>query len=127
MAPTLDPFIRVVMNMMQRYGATGSLLVAGPGTYNPATLKTEPQIVSHPVKMITMEFIQMSSGVKNKAGSMIKEGDKQVFMQPDETIPVPRPEIDKITYKGVQHSIVSFKELNPSGNKAVLYELYVRQ
>lgn len=127
MASTLDPFIRVVMNMMQRYGATGSLVVTGPGAYNAATLKTEPQVVAHPVKMITMEFIQMSSGVKNRAGSMVKEGDKQVFIQPDETVPVPRPEIDKIIYKGIQHSIVTFKELNPSGDRAVLYELYVRQ
>jgi hypothetical protein len=127
MASTLDPFIRVVMNMMRQFGGDGQLVVTSTGEYDPASGKTPKVTQKIPARVIVLDYMQKIEGVGNKTGTMIQDGDKQAFMQPSADVPTPRPEIDKIIYKGVPHSIVSFKELNPTGTKAILYELFIRQ
>jgi hypothetical protein len=128
MASTLDPFVRVVTNMMRRFGGPSTLIYKGEsGEYDPSQSGPQTTDVEFPVRTITFDYIQKVEGVGTKTGSMIQDGDKQVYMQPSASVPRPRPEIDKIVYKNTTYSIVSVKEMDVTGSTVILYELCIRQ
>ncbi len=119
-----DPFIRTVLNMMTRFG--GDFIMSAPdvSSYDVSTSTATVTPVQHTVRAIIMDYVPKLEGVGN--GSLIQSGDKQVFMKPDDAIPAPDPLINTLLINGVKYRIVTIKELNPSGTKVVLYEMYVR-
>lgn len=127
MAPSLDPTIRTVYNMITRYGGDSTLVVLTQGEYDPTQGEAVTQETLHTVRTLAFDYIQKADGVGTKFGTLIQDGDKQLFMLPKAGVPAPRPQVDKITYEGVRHSVVALKALNPSGNKVIMYEMYIRK
>lgn len=122
----LDPIIRTVLNMITRYGGTSVLTVSSPGTYDVSTSSVIEINTDYTVKMIAFDYFQKVSGMNTEINTLIRNGDKQVFMLP-EANPRPTPAVDSLVYNGIRHSIVSVKDLNPSGSQSILYELYIRE
>lgn len=123
-----DPLIRTVLTMMSRYGGDATLVVdSGDGIYDPATSTTTPNIKEYPLRILAQDYIQKTNGIVSETGKLIQTGDKQFFIQPDDTVPVPRVGVDYIIFQGKRWMPVTLKDYNPSGTKSYLYEVFARQ
>ncbi len=122
----LDPFIRTVLNMMNMFGGDSILVVSSEGAYNPQTSSVSRTETQHAIKTLAFDYIQKHDGESVMSNTLIRSGDKQLYVQPS-TFPRPRAKTDSVIYKGIKHSIVTIKEINPSGTSIVLYELFIRE
>lgn len=120
----LDPIARTVMNMMRVRGGTSYLQVKVPPVYDPATSTTTSGIEEYEVRTIVFDYLPKFSGEITTDGTMIKAGDKQVFMNPAN---IPKPKRgDVVLLSGTKWTVVTVKDHNPSGSNSYLYELFVR-
>lgn len=124
---TLDPFIRVVTDMMRRFGGNHTLVKSVDGPYNYDTDSSPSLITEYPIRMIAFDYVQKKDGLGTAFNKSIQEGDKQFYIKPDDSVPFPTPEKDHIIYKGVKHNVVAVKEINPTGSKVIFIEVYGRQ
>jgi len=123
----IDPLIRTVLTMMSRYGGDARLVVdTGESTYDPETSKTTSAIKEYNIRVLAQDYIQKTSGITTQLGTLVKTGDKQFFIQPDEDVPMPRPGVDFIVFEGKQWTVTTIKDYNPSGAKSYVYEVYAR-
>lgn len=121
-----DPFIRTVSDMMRRFGGNGVLEVTKGGVYNPETSSVEPQVIEYAMRAMIFDYVPRmdGAGVENK--SLIRNGDKQMFVKTDPELPAPEAN-DRITFGGITYAVIVAKELNPSGSAPIYYELYLRE
>ena len=119
--------IRVVTNMMSRYGGPATALVVDEGVYDTTTSENVvgPD-TEYDVLAMVFDYTLQSNGLQTAQGTLIETGDKQVFVQPLATMPVLRPNKDFFLVGNVKYRIVTYKELNPSQSANVLIELFVR-
>lgn len=123
----LDPLIRSVVMMMNRFGGQATLLVStGEETYDPETSTTTSAETPYQVRIIAQDYIQKTNGFIAQVGGMVQTGDKQFFIQPDDLIPMPRPGVDTIIFEGRKWNINTIKDYNPSGTKSYMYEVFAR-
>ena len=130
----VSSFDGVVARMMQRLGATTTVSVpSDTGVYNPETSEYVTVTTNYQVRVLVFDYTLQSNGTQINKNTLIEAGDKQVFIQPlnktDPALSLPRlrPEKDFITLYGDVYRIVTVKELNPSMNDAVLFELLARK
>lgn len=125
----MDDFDRIVLEFMQETIPAPNVLIENPGTaeYDPSTgtlTATSTQTTSYG---ILMDLTLQSNGASLKYGTMVQQGDKELYLQPPATTtPVVQGQT-KITVAGVVWSIVTMKEVNPTGVRPILYTLYVRR
>lgn len=129
MATALDPIIRTISNMMSRFGGTSTLTVTtSESSYDYDTSTSEEVVTDYPVQSIAFDYIQKKDGIGSGEGNtLIRSGDKQIFIKPYPSLPLPNPRTDNVTYKGTVYTIVTVKDYNPSGVQSVLYELFIRE
>ncbi len=122
-----DPLVRGILLMMRQFGGLATLVVdTGNEQYDYETSKTIKSIQEYPIKVIAQDYIQKAAGITTTAGGLVKTGDKQFFIVPDETVPAPRTGVDHIIFEGKKWTPIAFKDYNPSGVKSYLYEVYAR-
>ncbi len=127
MSTPLDPIIRTVFNMMRQFGGTSTFTVSIEGPYDYET-STAPVIhVDYTVQTLCFDYLQKKDGIGTETSALIQNGDKQMFIRPKEGVPFPIPRSDTVTYKGEKFNIVTAKDINPSGNLSVLWEIYLRK
>lgn len=127
MGPATNTLLRTVGQMMQRFGGDATLVVdSGDSTYDPETSTTVSSVKSYPIRVLAFDYIQRLSGMTVQDGTLIKTGDKQVFIKPDSKVPTPRIGVDKITFEGRNWTVLALKAHNPSGTMPYVYEAYVR-
>lgn len=121
----LDPIARTVMNMMRVRGGTSYLQVKVVPVYDPATSTASAGgVEEYEVRTIVFDYLPKFSGETTADGTMIKAGDKQVFMNPAN---IPKPKRgDVVLLSGTKWTVVTVKDHNPSGSNSYLYELFVR-
>lgn len=101
--------------------------------YSDATGINTPVTLSVPCQAILLEHQLRVAGDRTQNTSLIREGDKLLYMRPPEktdTLRLPlvlNPASDTITVAGLDYSIVTFKQTNPSAVNCVLYEIYLRR
>ena len=123
-----DAFVRVVSNMMSRYGGTAVISTFVEGGYNPATSSSyDDKRVDTTVQTIVFDYVPKTSGSGTTDGTLIKSGDKQIFVKSSDTMVLPSAKTDFITYKGVKYQIITVKEMNTSGNNSLFLEIFGRQ
>ncbi len=127
MLPSLDPIVRTVYNMMKYRGGTSILVVPTLGDYDPATSSASNIEESFEVKTIKFDYLQKRDGETSQTNSLIRDGDKQVWMQPDTFAPKPEAKKHSLIFNGVKHNIITVKEVNPSGCNPIIYELFIRE
>lgn len=83
--------------------------------------------VDSPVTAVLLDLTLQSNGLSLKYGTEILTGDKEAYMLPPANPIKINPGSDKLTFAGIQYTVVTFKEINPSGTKPYVYMLYLRR
>jgi hypothetical protein len=124
----VDPIARTVLMMMARSGGDATLVApTGEPVYDPETSTVVSPQASYPIRVLVFDYILKTQGIGTMDSTLIRSGDKQVFVKPSPDVPTPKARIDSIIFQGHKYNIVVVKELNPSGSNVVLYELYARE
>lgn len=128
---SIDDLSRVVMEFM----ADDPLTVTyqkNTTSYSDATGASTITTVSIPCQAIFLEHQLRTSGDSTKDSTLIRQGDKLLFMRPPEKTDAFRlplvidPAADRIIVAGATYKIVTFKQTNPSAANCILYEIYLR-
>jgi hypothetical protein len=99
---------------------------AGEGTYDPATSTTTPSTTEYVIRLLAQDYIQRAGGIATAIGGLVMTGDKQFWIKPEDGVPLPRPGVDFIIYEGKRWTVTTVKDMNPSGGKSYVYEVYAR-
>lgn len=123
----IDPIVRTVVNTMRTRGGDATLVLPdGEPVYNPATSTATSPETSYTIRVLVFDYIQKNMGMNTDAGGLIQSGDKQMFVQPQSTLPKMRPRVGHVLYQGMKFDIITAKEVNPSGGNVILHELFIR-
>lgn len=131
----MNAFDRVVLSMMSKFGTTGSIYVAISESYDPSTSENTVSYQDYPVNIMLFDYVRKTEGEGTQSNTLIKTGDKQVFVQPPQktevgiALPHLNSNRDLLKLGDKTYKIVTAKQLNPSMTQdgSVLYELYVRE
>lgn len=123
----LNPIVRTVSNMILRYGGECTVIVPTEGAYNYETSSVDIIETPYIVKMIAFDYLQRLAGTGAESNSLIRNGDKQIFMMLAAGQPLPNPVTDSVVYKGIKHNIITVKDINPSGLKSYILEVFCRE
>ena len=120
-------FISTVNTFLIEFGGPAVFVRVNAGVYDPILSKVTQTEFLYNTTAIMMDYIKKDEGVKDRENSLIRSGDKQVFIRPILNGPYPKQGVDFIEMAGVRRKIVSVKEVNPSGLEPIFFELYVRE
>lgn len=128
-----DDFHRMIASMMADFGFSASYVSVGEPVANDAdgTVSSPETII--PVQAIVQELPRPNQGVTNNTGSLIQEGDQQLYIRPTEQVDIlaaailVNPTRDYVIINNVRWKVVVMKQHNPAANENILYELYIRK
>lgn len=122
----IDPIVRTVMNLMRQFGGDMELTTEmGEPVYDPTTSTVELQERAWTVRAIVFDYLPKHAGVGLETNSLIRAGDKQVWIMPGD-FPGPEAKKSSVIIKGVKYTIQVIKELDPTGSNVIVYECYAR-
>lgn len=128
----MNDFDEAILEFMEESGTTATY-IKRTGTYDPAQgqyVGTEKKI---PVQVLILDLTLQSNGLVTKFGTNILAGDKELFVRPPhKTAPGTAPLVidpanDSIRVGNVEYKIASMKEVNPTGNDTIVFNLHVRR
>lgn len=119
-----DPFIRVVVNMMNRFSGSSILTITGEDEYDPATSTGTQTSTNYTVRSMVFDYPDKKDGLGLVLPTGVEKGYKQMFVEPS-GFPQPRPNVDKVTHQGHTYSIATVKEVNTTGSNCILYEFMI--
>lgn len=132
-------FRDAVRDFMDEYGAEATYITQmDVGSYDPATATNTVNIGEFPVRAIMAELSLQSNGAKSKYRTVIREGDKMLYVEPTaDMLPIlfpsgmleVDPTDDRIILGGVTYKVVTAKVVDPTAGLTlpILWELYVRR
>jgi len=128
-----EDFDAIVADFMQEFGFTATLVRRLTPVHDDTNGTVTTPIVSIPVEAIRMELIRPVEGSGSRTGTLIQDGDLQLFVRPTEksdyfaaALQV-SPNTDSFVINGKSWKIVTCKEYNPSADDCILYEFYIRK
>jgi hypothetical protein len=125
-------FDLAVAELMDEFGFLATYM-QGTGTYNPSTGVNNISYREIQVQAIQMDLNLRSNGVSVGQGTLIQDGDKQLFIRPPnktdtDSDPITiNPEADKIKINNTVWRILTSKEINTDASNQILFELYIRR
>jgi hypothetical protein len=124
-----EDFDAVVSGMMADYGRTGTYVKTIAGVYDPNTGTVTTTEVQATVKLILMDLTLQSNGYSTKYGTLIQAGDKEMYVAPTSQMQLLGidPATDTVKVGNIVYKVVTFKEVNPTGDRPIVYSLYVRR
>jgi len=126
----MTDFDSTVLELLLEVGTTATYTSVQPGAYNPSTGTVSLTKVDQTVQAALFDLTLQSNGMSLKYGTTIKAGDKEAYMLPPQKTggqPITvAPGVDKFTIAGVAYTVVTFKEVNPTGSDPCVYFLYLR-
>ncbi len=78
------------------------------------------------MKAIVLDYINKFEGSAQQQNTLIRTGDKQVFLYPSQYVKDIDPTSDKLQLGSKVYDIVVVKEMNPNLSNTLYWELYVR-
>lgn len=124
---SFSPFYDVVKTFMGLYGGDSVLIHVGDSVYDPNT-STQTNVEDlYNVRTLAFDYVSKFDGFTTHPNSLIKTGDKQIFMKPLDFAPDPRVDVDFIEAGGVRRRIISCKKLSPDNSNVLLFELFTRE
>lgn len=128
---TQPDFDRAALELLTEFGGSGTYSQRGSATYDPSTGLVSSTPFSQTVTIALFDNTRPNNGFGVKLGTEILAADKEAYMIPPQknggTVMTIDPVNDNITVGGVTYSIVTFKEVNPSGADPILYMFYLRR
>lgn len=118
----IDPIVRTVANLIKHRGGQIGMVVTKAGVYDPETSSVSTQTMCYMPVGISLDAKESLA-----TGSLIKVGDKQVFMKPDSNIPAPDQTSTELRIDGDNWKVYLVKPMNPSGSQVIYYEIYARR
>ncbi len=122
-----DGILASVTRMIARYGGPGQFIHNAVGVYDPSVGTATATQTAYPVSLVAFDFLQKKDGDAGQGNTLIRSGDKEIYMTSNVLLPRPVPKADSIIYTGRKYSIVTVKELNPSGLVSIVYQLFIRE
>lgn len=107
--------------MLMRFGAVATLRRFTGSTYDPNTGANVPSYTGLPTVAVVLPFETTQYGSEFNAGTLIQAGDQKAFLDPASPVQAG----DKLTWQGVDRSIVAAKTYSPAG-VPVLHEVLIR-
>lgn len=129
----MDDFDELVLSFMCEYGVIATYIQIPEGVYDTATGENVVTPVEIPVEALQLDLPLTRNGASTQNGTLIQDGDKQFFVRPPNKTDcnaaplVVNPAADKLRIGSVEWNIITFKEINTTGNNQILIELYVRR
>lgn len=124
----LDPIVRTINNILTRYGGTCIVTInIDDGEYDYATSTAVISKTDYTVQMIAFDYIQRMQGIGSETNTLIRSGDKQLFIKQTAGMPLPNPATDSVIYNGTRFNIITVKDVNPSGASSFVLEVFVRE
>lgn len=118
----IDPVVRAVLNLLKTRGGPITMLSNKSGVYDPLT-----QTVGVVSKSHTVQGIVDEAKVTFASQGLVKEGDKHIFMRPDENTPNPTTGDTEFKIKGETFRAYLVNEVNPSGDNVIYFEVFARR
>lgn len=126
-------FDAVVMEFMRDFPMVATYVSQTDGVYDPATGTTPQTRTETEVEAILLDLTLSSNGLSTRHGTTVIAGDKQLVVRPpNKTDPLAPPLVintasDRVIVFGQDYKVVTYKEINPTGNDVILYDLYLRR
>lgn len=123
----LNGIVKTIDNIINLYGGTCTIRSTSGEVYDPETSTTALEFTDYNVKMVAFDYLQRLSGTGAETNSLVRTGDKQLYVKLLNDQPMPNPVTDSVIYKGIRHNIITIKDTNPSGNYSYILELFIRE
>jgi len=131
----MNAFDRTVASMMSKFGTTAYISVAISEEYDPSTSENTVTFQDYLVNIMVFDYVRKTEGEGTEKDTLIKTGDKQVYVQPPQktevglALPHLNANRDMLKIGSNTYKIITVKQLNPSlaQDSCVLYELYIRE
>lgn len=106
--------------------STTATLIKTTSTYNPATSESIVTESRFTMQAIPFDYINKFQGASQQTGTLIRSGDKQVFLKPIPSVIDIDPTADKLQIGSKVYDIITVKECNPTLTDSLYWELFVR-
>lgn len=129
----ISDFDDVVVEFMRDYPMLATYVQQTDGVYNPTTGSMSSTTVQTEVDAILLDLTLSSNGLSTRHGTTVIAGDKQLVVRPpnkkDPLAPalVINTATDRVIVNGIPYKVVTFKEINPTGDNPILFDLYIRR
>lgn len=101
-------------------------LIKRTSVYDPNTSENVVTEKHYTMKAIPFDYLNKFQGVSTQTDTLIKTGDKQVYLKPTPLVVSIDPSADRLQIGSVIYKIVTVKEVNPTLTNPIYYELFVR-
>lgn len=115
------------IELVTEFGSNSVYTNYSAGSYDPATSKVTHTSTAQTTKAVLLDLTLQSNGLSLKYGTEILAGDKEAYVLPPATPVSINPGKDTLTIGGIQYTVVTFKEINPTGSKSIVWFLYLRR
>lgn len=95
-------------------------------SYDVDTSENVPTYKNIAMQGIPLDYLNKNEGTSTNANTLIKSGDKQLYIKPHKLVNGIDPSTDKIILGGKTYRIVTVKEMNVTGVDVLYYELFIR-
>ncbi len=106
--------------------ACASTLIKSTSVYDPNTSENVVTEKRYAMKAIVLDYINRLEGIAQQSNTLIRTGDKQVFLYPSQYVKDIDPTSDKLQIGNKVYDIVVVKEMHPNLSNTLYWELYVR-
>jgi hypothetical protein len=111
---------------VQGWSCTAYIQKYTDGGYDVNTSEGIVNLTEYPIRAIPFDYVNKFQGTSTQDGTLIRTGDKQVFIKPSQYVASINPESDKLRMNGTVYKIITVKEFNPTLDNVLYYELFVR-
>ena len=125
-------FDKAAFEIITEFGGPGTYVKTTLADYDPSTATSEETTVEIPILVALMDLTRPNNGYGTKPGTNeIIQADKEAYVVPPtkrgnaSILPVDAVN-DSIVVNDITYSIVTMKEVNPSGSDPLLYIFYLR-
>lgn len=106
--------------------STTATLIKKTTVYDVDTSDTVVTETLYPMQAMPFDYINKFLGASTMNETLIRNGDKQVYLKPSAGVTDIDPSSDKLLLGGKIYNIVTAKEFNPTMTDVLYWELFVR-
>lgn len=110
---------------VQQWGGTATLIKTS-SVYDPNTSENVVTTSTFTMQAMVFDYLNKFEGLTTQANTLIKTGDKMVYLKPNSLVTSIDPSADKLQIGSTIYKIITLKEMNPNGVNPLYYELFVR-
>lgn len=101
-------------------------LIKTTSVYDPDTSENIVTEKRYTMQAIPLDYINKNEGAGTNVQTLIRSGDKQVFIRPNRFVTSIDPSADTLKIGNIVYKIVTVKEVNPTSSDVLYYELFAR-